>query len=71
MYLRIVHVQVGLRRPPGHGGSLALPVVLHLGLTPSPLQAREGGRGKEEWTVDHLQPSSLTWLDHLALPVAQ
>lgn len=46
MYLRIVHVQVGLHRPPGHGGSLALPVVLHLGLTPSPLQARGGWQRK-------------------------
>lgn len=45
---------------------------LYLGLTPSPLQAQEGGGVKEEeWTVGHLQPSSLTWLDHLAPSVAQ
>lgn len=33
--------------------------------------AQEGDRVKKEWTVGHLQPSSLTWLDHLAPPVAQ
>lgn len=71
VYCVCVCVQEGFCRPPGHGDTLALPVVLYLGLTPSPLQAQEGGGVKEEWTVGHLQPSSLTWLDHLALPVAQ
>lgn len=65
------HMQEGLLGPPGHDGSPALPVVLYLDLIPSPLQAQEGGRAKEEWTVGRLQPSSLTWLDHLALPAAQ
>lgn len=70
MYCVHVYKRVcaGLQNVVAHRPS---PLLLYLGLTPSPLQAQEGGGVKEEWTVGHLQRSSLTWLDHLAPLVAQ